>query len=681
MQSWQEEIRPSKHAAALVQLAPAGPISSNPADWACGRCGSKANLWMNLSDGYIGCGRQHFDGTGGCGASLVHFDETGQKFPLAVKLGTITPKGADVFSYAPDENDMVLDERLAAHLAHWGINMMQMEKTEKTMTELQIDLNLKHEFDAITEDGASLTPLSGPGYVGLQNLGNSCYLNATLQALCVVPAFTRQYADRHGELIGSAPEEAADDLVTQTAKLAGALVHLAGVPEGEPAVVAPRMFKTVLGRGHGEFSTGRQQDAAEFFQYVLEQLERRERADAARLRPDCPLARAFTFEFEDRVQCAQSRRVAYKRRADNMLALRLPVDPADAQRASAEREIKRKRLGEQRADVYIDAAGVATDASGQSTADAARAPSCTLQECLEKLAGGERIADFLSSATGERGDAVKTTAVRTFPPFLMVCLQRYYVDENWVPKKLEAEVDVPETLDLEWLRAKGPQPDEQLLPEDAGERGDTAAAAAVRPDPQIVAQLVAMGFSENGCKRAAVATRNASAEASMEWVFAHMEDPDFNAPLPAEGGGGPPAPAPDAAAVDMLTGMGFSAEHATIALGACGGSLERAADWLFSHPDPEAAVKAEAGAGAAAAGGGKEVDDGPGTYELVGFISHIGSNTASGHYVAHIKKAGQWVIHNDEKVAVSARAPTKLGYMYLFRRTAGPGGAPAAGSG
>ena len=72
--------------------------------------------------------------------------------------------------------------------------------------------------------------------------------------------------------------------------------------------------------------------------------------------------------------------------------------------------------------------------------------------------------------------------------------------------------------------------------------------------------------------------------------------------------------------------------------------------------------------------------DGPGTYELVGFISHIGSNTASGHYVAHIKKAGQWVIHNDEKVAVSARAPTKLGYMYLFRRTAGPGGAPTAGS-
>eukprot|EP00976_Prorocentrum_cordatum_P064603 1177557-Prorocentrum_minimum.AAC.6 len=46
---------------------------------------------------------------------------------------------------------------------------------------------------------------------------------------------------------------------------------------------------------------------------------------------------------------------------------------------------------------------------------------------------------------------------------------------------------------------------------------------------------MAMGFSENGSKRAALATGNSSAEASMEWVFAHMEDPDFNDPLPPPG--------------------------------------------------------------------------------------------------------------------------------------------------
>ena len=52
----------------------------------------------------------------------------------------------------------------AKHLEHWGINMMSMQKTEKTMAELQIDLNMSFEFDKITESGESLQPLSGPGY-------------------------------------------------------------------------------------------------------------------------------------------------------------------------------------------------------------------------------------------------------------------------------------------------------------------------------------------------------------------------------------------------------------------------------------------------------------------------------------------------------------------------------------
>jgi ubiquitin carboxyl-terminal hydrolase 5/13 len=47
--------------------------------------------------------------------------------PLAVKLGTITKEGkADVYSYA--EDDMVDDPLLAQHLAHFGINITQMEK-------------------------------------------------------------------------------------------------------------------------------------------------------------------------------------------------------------------------------------------------------------------------------------------------------------------------------------------------------------------------------------------------------------------------------------------------------------------------------------------------------------------------------------------------------------------------
>lgn len=38
-----------------------------------------------------------------------------------------------------------------------------MEKTDKTMAEMNIELNLSYEFDKITEAGEALEALAGPG--------------------------------------------------------------------------------------------------------------------------------------------------------------------------------------------------------------------------------------------------------------------------------------------------------------------------------------------------------------------------------------------------------------------------------------------------------------------------------------------------------------------------------------
>jgi ubiquitin carboxyl-terminal hydrolase 5/13 len=140
---------------------------------------------------------------------------------------------------------------------------------------------------------------------------------------------------------------------------------------------------------------------------------------------------------------------------------------------------------------------------------------------------------------------------------------------------------------------------------------------------------------------AAIATKNSGAEAAAEWVFAHMGDADFDTPLPEPGAAAAAATAGAAGAVVLvmnsysqtscksktllsfsscnpqldnntanpeavasLTAMGFSADAAEVALGACSGSLERAADWLFSHMDDlESAVAAAKAAANGASGG------------------------------------------------------------------------------
>ena len=95
---------------------------------------------------------------------------------------------------------------------------------------------------------------------------------------------------------------------------------------------------------------------------------------------------------------------------------------------------------------------------------------------------------------------------------------------------------------------------------------------------------------------------------------------------------------------------------------------------MSEQDDLDGAIAALESSAAASASGGTDtkstipLEDGEGKYTLVGLVSHIGKNTGSGHYVAHLKKDGKWVIFNDEKVALSQDPPIQHAYMYLFRR-------------
>ena len=80
-----EKNKVSQYAAGLRQLD--NGVKIPPSGWRCARCEKSENLWLNLTDGSLLCGRKNWDGSGGNNHAAEHYEATG--FPLAVKVGAL----------------------------------------------------------------------------------------------------------------------------------------------------------------------------------------------------------------------------------------------------------------------------------------------------------------------------------------------------------------------------------------------------------------------------------------------------------------------------------------------------------------------------------------------------------------------------------------------------------------
>jgi len=85
--------------------------------------------------------------------------------------------------------------------------------------------------------------------------------------------------------------------------------------------IKPMSFKALVGKGHSEFSTMRQQDAEEFLTHLLKAL----RTHTRKIGSDesAEPTQVFKFGLEQRLQCGSCRRVRYK--VDEMDLLSVPV--------------------------------------------------------------------------------------------------------------------------------------------------------------------------------------------------------------------------------------------------------------------------------------------------------------------------------------------------------------------
>ena len=505
--TWDGEMRQvSIHALDLQQLENGTKIP--PTGWKCEKCDLTSNLWLNLTDGSILCGRKFFDGTGGNEHAAQHFSVS--NYPLAVKLGTISADGkADVFSYA--EDDMVIDPYLQKHLLHFGINIGQLEKTEKSMVEMELEMNQRiGEWALLQESSAELQPVAGPGLTGMSNLGNSCYLNSVMQVIFTIPDFIHRFVDRSDEIFATAPCDSVNDFNTQMAKLGFGLMSgkYSSISEdsldtGENGIT-PTMFKNLIGKGHPDFSTKQQQDAQEFLLHLFSVIERNSRSQEN----PCD---ALKFKIEDRIQCLASQKVKYSYRDEYILPVPIPLSHCtniDEVRAYEEERLKAEAEGRRMTD------------------DTLVRPKIPLRTCLEKFAEAEAVEQFFSTAINDKTTAMKQARLSSMPDYLLLHLKKFTLREDWTSIKLDVSVDCPDELDVSFLRGTGLLPSEEELPELKGR-----APSPPPMDQEVLRNLQDMGFPGEACKKAIFFTKNSGLESATNWIMQHISDEDFSAPF------------------------------------------------------------------------------------------------------------------------------------------------------
>ena len=610
LKEWEAELIECKHCKDLKQV----DIHPLPKEnIKCGGCELNTNLWLCLTCGSLGCGRKLANNSGGNGHGEAHFKTTGH--PLVCKLGTITSDGnASCYCYACD-ND-VIDKALQKHLEAFGIDVSKQVKTEKTIGELTLALNLALDLSRTYEIDKQMILKFGKEFTGIENTGNTCYIAAVIQMLFSIDEFRKRYTielDGHYSGCSRLP---ADCFFCQAVKLFKGMdsgeysqkkiqkkVEYEGQTEEEKKKdvfyqdgVNVNMFKRVVGKGHPDFSTSKQQDACEYLMHCLNFIQKAEKSIGG---VDC--SKIFQYKNRTKLMCMGCHGTKYNEGSESSLAL--PIILPDMCEVNAKIKVPFK---------------VCLDALNQKIAVSLNCPVCKKESTF-----------------------LKETKFLSFPDYLIVIAERFVMRDG-MAKKIVALLEVPETaVQLEFLRAPDKENGEVMLPD----------VDTFMYNSETLDTMLAMGIPENHAKIVLKETNNANAEAAITWYYNHINDPKLNKPSQ------PTEIKVSQENIQNLQTMGFNETQAVNALKKCDNNVERAIEYLFSHNEEEKKVDVKL-----------EKDTLPAAYQLHGFITHLGASASCGHYVAHVRKNGEWIYFNDQKVAETKTPAIAEGFIYIFKR-------------
>uniref|UniRef100_A0A669C7T9 Ubiquitin carboxyl-terminal hydrolase n=1 Tax=Oreochromis niloticus TaxID=8128 RepID=A0A669C7T9_ORENI len=212
------------------------------------------NLWACLENGcaYVGCGESHTD------HSTVHSQDT--RHNLTVNLTTLR-----VWCYACGK-EVFLERKLGPHSPHGNSKPLPLpqndgNKAPGSPTSLRVPSNGGCEdIDMETEEEDEIR---ARGLTGLKNIGNTCYMNAALQALSNCPPLTQFFLECGG-LVRTDKKPA---LCKSYQKLVSDLWH-----KNRPSYVVPTNLFQGIKAINPMFRGYAQQDSQEFLRCLMDQL-------------------------------------------------------------------------------------------------------------------------------------------------------------------------------------------------------------------------------------------------------------------------------------------------------------------------------------------------------------------------------------------------------------------------